>query len=190
MDLELSGFQNEKDFSQSLNNKRFSQLGDNAARFIKQLYPQIENSTKISANNVGGLGLKPDVIVSVENDDTSVSIKKGSGNSVHQEKTAVFLMYCKENLHMTDATRNSFLAYLSGDGTLDGKGNVEDRLEGEELKKTYFDDIVIIQKFLKENSRPLIERFLVYGRRGRDLNIKADYLYHGYINDGVWCPLD
>lgn len=188
--INISGVQNEIEFSESLNNKHFSELGQNAAKFIKQLYPSVQNETTIHAMKVGGMGLKPDVIVSVQDDETNVSIKKGGGNSVHQEKTSLFLLFCKDNLNMSDTTRNSFLAYLYGDGTLDGKGQVEDRLDGIELKAEYQEDINNIQTFLLANSRALIERFLVYGRRGKELNIKADYLYHGFIHDGVWCPLD
>lgn len=190
IDTSISGIQNEIEFSSSLNNKHFCELGQNAAKFIKQLYPSIEENTTIQAIKVGGMGLKPDVIVSVLNDDTNVSIKKGGGNSVHQEKISLFLMFCKDYLSMSDSTRNSFLAYLYGDGTLDGKGQIEDRLDGNDLRKEYEEDIKNIQTFLLANSRALIERFLVYGRRGKELNIKADYLYHGVISDGVWCPLD
>lgn len=189
-EINISGVQNEIEFSESLNNKHYGELGQNAAKLIKQLYPSVEKETTIHAIKVGGMGLKPDVIVSVQDDDTNVSIKKGGGNSVHQEKISLFLMYCKENLKMSDTIRNSFLAYLYGDGTLDGKGQVEDRLDGTELRAKYQDDINNIQTFLLANSRALIERFLVYGRRGKELNIKADYLYHGFISDGVWCPLD
>lgn len=189
-EINISGIQNEIDFSESLNNKHYSELGQNAAKFIRQLYPSIQNESTIHAMKVGGMGLKPDVIVSVQDDETDISIKKGGGNSVHQEKISLFLMYCKDNLHMSDTTRNSFLAYLYGDGTLDGKGLLEDRLDGNELRVEYQDDINNIQEFLLANSRALIERFLVYGRRGKELNIKADYIYHGFISDGVWCPLD
>ena len=189
-EVDVSGVQNEKNFSESLNNKHYSELGENAAKFIKQLYPSIQDKTTIYAKKVGGKGLKPDVIVSVLDDETNVSIKKGNGNSVHQEKTSLFLMFCKDNLNMSDTIRNSFLAYLYGDGTLDGKGLVEDRLDGKDLKEEYKEDINNIQAFLLANSRALIERFLVYGRRGKELNFRADYLYHGFIYDGVWCPLD
>ncbi len=185
-----SGIQNEIEFSEALNNREYSKLSDNAARFIKQLYPQISNNTLIFANKIGGKGLKPDVIVSVCQDDTNISIKKGSGNSVHQEKISLFLLYCKETLNMSNEVRDSFLAYLYGDGTLDGKGQLCDRLDGHTLQNTYKNEIENIKLFIKENARPLIERFLVYGRRGKELNIKADYLYHGNINNGVWCPLD
>ena len=186
----ISGIQNEIEFSESLNNKQYGELGRNAAKFIKQLYPLVQDATTIHAVKVGGKGLKPDVVVSVQDDETNVSIKKGGGNSVHQEKTSLFLLFCKEHLNMSDETRDSFLAYLYGDGTLDGKGQIEDRLDGDDLRKEYEKDIRNIQAFLLANSRALIERFLVYGRRGKELNIKADYLYHGIITDGVWCPLD
>ncbi len=187
---DISGVQNENEFADYLNGRSFVTLNDNASRFVRQLYPLIEGNSIISAKKVGGKGLKPDVLVSVANEEFNISLKKGGGNSVHQEKTSLFLLYCKENLGMDDVVRDSFRAYLYGDGTLDGKGDVEDRVDGEELKLKYRDEIRIIQDFLIKNSRVLIERFLVYGRLGRELNIKADYLYHGFIDKGDWCPLD
>lgn len=186
----ISGVQNEVEFTEYLNDKQYYELGTNAAKFIKQIYPDIKTSTKISAEKIGGMGLKPDVTIDIERDQTFVSLKKGTGNSVHQETTSKFLLFCKNELNMSDDVRNSFLLYLYGDGTLDGKGDVEDRLEGEELKTTYKSEIKKIQSFLNSNKRILLERFLVYGRRGKELNIKADYLYHGFITEGTWGPLD
>lgn len=79
-DTEMTGIQNELDFAKALNNKQYCQLNPNAAKFIKQLHPSVETNSKVKAINVGGKGLKPDVVVSVEDDDTNVSIKKGGGN--------------------------------------------------------------------------------------------------------------
>ncbi|MEE0454440.1 MAG: hypothetical protein UDD86_09140 [Sodaliphilus sp.] len=185
-----TGFKNEKDFVEALNNQKYEDLGENASMFIRQLYPSITHDSIIEAQNVGGRGLKPDVTISVTGDDTNVSLKKGTGNSVHQEKLALFLMYCSDFLNMTKVERDSFLTFIYGDGTLDGKGEVFNRLSDKLLYSTYKKEIGIIQSFLLRNSRQLIERFLVYGRKGLLLNIKADYLYHGKIEDGVWCPLD
>ena len=96
-----TGFKNEKDFVEALNNQKYEDLGENASMFIRQLYPSITLDSIIEAHNVGGRGLKPDVTISVTGDDTNVSIKKGTGNSVHQEKLALFLMYCSDFLNMT-----------------------------------------------------------------------------------------
>lgn len=190
MNIDISGIQNEIDFTEYLNNKQYKELGHNAAKFIKQINPEIKTFTKISATKIGEKGLKPDVMIDIEEDQTFVSLKKGTGNSVHQETTSKFLLFCKNELNMSDEVRDSFLLYLYGDGTLDGKGDIEDRLDGEELKTTYRSEINRIQSFLNLNKRVLLERFLIYGRRGKELNIKADYLYHGYVTDGVWGPLD
>lgn len=185
-----SGIQNEVDFTKYLNNKKYHELGSNASKFIKQIHPDIEDDTIIYADKIGGMGLKPDVTIDIKQDLTFVSLKKGSGNSVHQETTSKFLLFCKNELNMSDEVRDSFLLYLYGDGTLDGKGDVEDRLDGKKLKSKYKSQINQIQSFLNSNKRILLERFLVYGRRGKELNIKADYLYHGYITNGTWSPLD
>ena len=111
-----TGFKNEKDFVEALNNQKYEDLGENASMFIRQLYPSITHDSIIEAQNVGGRGLKPDVTISVTGDDTNVSLKKGTGNSVHQEKLALFLMYCSDFLNMTKVERDSFLTFIYGDG--------------------------------------------------------------------------
>lgn len=190
MNNSISGLQNELEFADYLNEKKYHELNYNSLKFIKQIYPGINSNTIISAKKIGGMGLKPDIIIDVEKALTYISLKKGSGNSVHQETISKFLLFCKNELNMTDEVRNSFLLYLYGDGTLDGKGEIEERLDGKELRAKYNFDLNQIQAFLNKHKRVLIERFLVYGRRGRELNIKADYLYHGYISNGTWAPLD
>ena len=60
-----TGFKNEKDFVEALNNQKYEDLGENASMFIRQLYPSITHDSIIEAQNVGGRGLKPDVTISV-----------------------------------------------------------------------------------------------------------------------------
>ena len=96
MNSYVSGVQNEVDFTEYLNNKEYHELGSNASKFIKQIHPDIKTHTKISVEKIGGMGLKPDVTIDIEQDKTFVSLKKGSGNSVHQETTSKFLLFCSK----------------------------------------------------------------------------------------------
>ena len=184
------GIENEKRITEAINGQQLGRISTCLYKFIKQLDRSADDETVISAKKVGGQGFKPDVEIKIGELLFNVSVKKGGGNSVHQEKTDYFIHYCMKQLNMTDNERESLLLFLYGDGTIDGDSLPEERLSDKELIENYEEEIQIIQKFLDRNKRNLLERFLVYGRLGKEKNIKADYLYHGNANDGIWCPLD
>lgn len=184
------GVENEKKIVDALNGKRYSELSMHQRDFLAQLNPQIREDTVIHAKKIGGWGYKPDVCIDAGAVSWRVSVKKGRGNSVHQEKTIAFLEYCQRILRMTKEEERSLLLFLYGDGTTDGSGAVESRKNEQELKSIYQRQIAIVQGFLDKHRKPLIERFLIYGRLGRQSGMKAEYLYHGDIETGVWCPLN
>lgn len=184
------GVKNEKQIVEAFDKKRIDRLSDYAKSFIKQLFPNASDSEEIHAEKVGGQGFKPDVCIEVAGEKRNISVKKGGGNSVHQEKTEYFINYCKQNLGMTDEEAESLLMFLYGDGTIDGDSEIEERLKDKALVETFKEQIKIVQNFLNKNKRSLLERFLIYGRKGKQKNIKADYLYHGDVQNGKWCPLD
>lgn len=184
------GVANEKLIENALNEHSLSHVSKYYQAFIKQMFDNASDSEIIHAKRVGGQGYKPDLEIEIAGKKHLISVKKGGGNSVHQEKTALFIMYCIQELGMTEKQRDSLLAFLYGDGTLDGDSLPEERLKDQELVSKYREEISIVQDFFDQNKRSLIERFLVYGRRGVEDNIKADYLYHGDDTSGVWCPLD
>jgi len=184
------GVENEKQIVSAFNERQIKVLTAYQQAFIKQLYKNASDTDVVHAKKVGGQGFKPDVEIDVEGEKYSISVKKGGGNSVHQEKTELFLHYCVQTLDMTEEERDSLLLFLYGDGTTDGDSLPEERLKDQELVDTYKTEIEIVQRFFDRNKRNLLERFLVYGRLGRERGIKADYIYHGDATDGVWCPLD
>lgn len=184
------GIENERQIVDALNERQIKRLTEYQKKFISEVFDNVEDHVVVHAQKVGGQGYKPDVEIQVNDTKYTVSIKKGGGNSIHQEKTDYFIHYCMKYLGMTENERNSLLLFLYGDGTIDGDSIAEERLKDKELTEAYQEEIVVIQKFLDRNKRNLIERFLIYGRLGRENNIKADYLYHGDAIEGVWCPLD
>lgn len=184
------GIQNEKNITAAYDNMRYRILTEYQKRFIAQLNPLVKDETLIRASKVGGMGYKPDVLIEIEQYKWNISVKKGKANSVHQEKTNLFLYYCMKYLKMTEYEKNCLLYFLYGDGTLDGDSVAEERLDGGELLNTYSKEIKVVQNFLDKNKRNLVERFLVYGKNGQEKNIRADYIYHGDVSQGVWCPLD
>lgn len=184
------GVENEKQIVDAINERQIKRLAEYQKRFIHEVFVDANDDEVVHAKKVGGQGYKPDVEIEINNLKYNVSVKKGGGNSVHQEKTDYFIHYCMKFLGMTEEERESLLLFLYGDGTVDGDSIPEERLKDEELVETYKNEIEIVQKFLDRNKRNLLERFLIYGRLGRENNIKADYIYHGDAIEGAWCPLD
>lgn len=184
------GVENEKQIVEAIDGKQLGRISAYVQAFIRQLDKTASDDTVINANKIGGQGYKPDVEIKIVDDIFNVSVKKGGGNSVHQEKTDYFIHYCMKHLKMNDLEKESLLLFLYGDGTIDGDSLPEERLSDKELIETFGEEIQIVQNFFDKNKRNLIERFLIYGRLGKENDIKADYLYHGDASEGIWCPLN
>ena len=184
-----AGIQNEHDFAHALDSKKVTDLNNVLQNFVKELCPGIAPDTVIHAAKHRANGYKPDVCVTIDSSDWGISLKKGSGNSVHQEKTDFFLNYCTKELGMTEKEKEAMLLFLYGDGTTDGDSTKEERLTTEEVNTHFKEEIKIVQNFFDKNKVALIERFLVYGKSGRERGIKADYIYHGTPENGDWIQL-
>lgn len=184
------GVENEKRITEAINGQQIGKISAYLRGFIRQLDKSAPDDTVINAKKIGGQGFKPDIEIKIADEVFNVSVKKGGGNSVHQEKTDYFIHYCMKHLKMSDIERESLLLFLYGDGTIDGDSLPEERLSDRELIEAFDEEIQVVQKFFDKNKRNLLERFLVYGRLGKDNDIKADYLYHGDASDGIWCPLN
>ena len=60
------------------------------------------------------VGQKPDIIIEINNKRKNVSIKKGSGNSVHQEDIDLFIDFLT-TLNISEKAKNELLKYLQED---------------------------------------------------------------------------
>ena len=110
-----------------------------------------------------------------------VSVKKGNGNSVHQERIEEFITFLNSIDYVSKEVANALRRFIWGDGTLDGSGKIENRTKN--LSKDYCTEINIIQKYFSNNAENIIYRVLVSGA----YNDKVDYIYYGEADDGVWC---
>ena len=188
------GNKNELNIVQALKDKTFSVLNNNLKEFVKYVAKDnninIEPNTKIDAKYESNTRLKQDFYLYINGNEYSISLKMGSGNSVHQEKCDDFVKYIKENLSASDEVCNNFLFFLWADGTLDGtgskekdsNGNIISRFTSKEFRERYPDKYDNLQKFLNNNQEELIKRFLFVGRH----NSKVDYVYHGNLLNGFW----
>lgn len=190
----IHGSINELKLVEEIEGKKFSQLNNNLKEFIK--FISSDNSILISGDTIlhakyeKNIKLKQDFYVYIDDNEFAISLKMGSGNSVHQEKCEDFIKYIKKNLNASEDVCNDFRFYLWADGTLDGTGSKEKdsdgniicRFSAREFREKYPEKYINLQKFVDENKRDLIKRFLFVGRH----NSKVDYVYHGNILDGYW----
>lgn len=110
-----------------------------------------------------------------------VSVKKGSGNSVHQERVEEFISFLNTIEPVSNELSNALKMFIWGDGTLDGSGKIENRTKNVSLD--YPDEIKIIQNYFSKNAEKIIYRVLISGAYGD----KVDYIYYGEYDNGVWC---
>ena len=95
------GFINEKALREYINNNTFDSYNTNIQAFLKfvfgsKLNPNLPFIAKKKAGQV-----KPDLCIRHNGIEKYISVKKGSGNSVHQEKIEVFFPFIHNILGYT-----------------------------------------------------------------------------------------
>src|SRR5699024_9042855 len=89
------GFNNENALCQELNEKKIEKLNGNLKSFIKKIINdkslKVNKDTIIKAEVVSSNRLKQDLVINITDTKIYVSVKMGSGNSVHQERIDDFI---------------------------------------------------------------------------------------------------
>lgn len=177
--MSVSGFQNEKNISMELNNKRYSELNNNLKGFIKFIAEdkniELNDKTIIKSNVITNNGIKPDIVVNISGEKFYISIKKGSGNSIHQEHISEFITYM-DKLSASDIEKNTMRWFICS------------QEDSRSLKKNHPKKIDLLNKFLKKNKKSIITRVLKKGTNSE--NIPVDYIYYGDENEGVYANID
>lgn len=182
------GFANETEIINYLNSaKYYNNLNENMKSFLSFLFYDVNiDDLPIRASKPAGM-VKPDIAITVNEETRYVSVKKGSGNSVHQEKLDVFvnyLRYCGIN--------DTIITYLKefhyGDGSTDGNGG--NRVSAKEWLSVNPKKALKINRAFS-NSDFLIsvfDRVLFVG------NVSpapvVDAIFHGNINNALWASRD
>lgn len=181
-----SGFKNEDELIDYLNNKKIKNLNNNMKKFIFFLFGNIDKENTIIVKS-GKSGQKPDMIITIDDKIKRISIKKGTGNSVHQEKVDVFVEFLI-SINIPSEIIDKLLKYHWGDGTNNGTGS--ERISSTEYKKQFPNEMDIInEEFNKEkNIKEFINRFIMQGK-SEEYDI-VDALYYGNVNEGHWASRD
>lgn len=183
------GFQNEIDIEKSLNEKTYDKLNANLRHFLEDIFKGYSLKGKRIHAIRSEQRVKPDFYLHIDGipKEVYVSVKKGSGNSVHQENFSVFLDFLKKENTPQDVI--DFLKlYHYSDGTRNNTGKV--RLTSKEFTKEHPEVVKRLNEYFSDKAltEKLLYRFVFVG------NIEnaptTDYLYHGTITSGVWASRD
>jgi len=183
-----SGFSNENELIEAINGKIVSDINHS---IIKNLISRIYSSPLKSSDlilckkpdQIDEIAPKPDIEIIINNKSHYISIKKGSGNSVHQEPLEQFVEYLSSNIGISNEKANHIRFFIWGDKTFNNSGRVYDRMGVVEIKKKYPDIINSIQSIFNEHKRELIERFI---KQGSGINNPpADYMFYGTEDYGI-----
>jgi hypothetical protein len=177
------GFDNEMRIIEYLNNRKFSSLNPNWKKFIRELFGKnVKKDSFILCNKKAGIH-KSDIIISLNNDQRTVSIKSGTGNSVHQEPIEEFISFLRETYSINNDLADKIRFFIWGDETYDGKGKISFRISALEFSKKYPEIIDELKNFFKKNKKDLIERFVITGSKSKS---SPDYVYYGGVEEGFW----
>lgn len=179
------GFQNEIDIEKSLNEKTYDKLNANLKHFLNDIFRGFDLKGKRIHAIRSEQRVKPDFYLHIDGipKEVYVSVKKGSGNSVHQEHLSVFLDFLKKENTPSEII-DCLKLYHYSDGTKNNTGKT--RLSSKEFVKENPDVVKKLNDFFSKEElvKKLLYRFVFVG------NIEdaptTDYLYHGTISSGVW----
>lgn len=180
--MSKEGFENENIICNAINGKRFYELNDNLKKFLSCLFGSVSKHDIIFCEKKAGMN-KSDVIISLNKKSYKISIKSGSGNSVHQETIDDFIKYLKKDFNLPNDLEKYIKLFIWGDGTINGKGLVKYRIDSREFERKYPLIINRINVFFKKNKKKLIKRFVINGLKSK---YPIDYIYYGDVNKGYW----
>ena len=180
--MSQQGFANEDLILNYLNSKKFKSINKNWQKFLKEIFPEVQDDDTVLCSKKGGIN-KSDLIITINGISKNISIKIGTGNSVHQEPIEEFITFLKGAYNINEDLANDLRFFIWGDGTFDGKGKIKQRLSAPEFTEKYPEIIERIRIFFKEHKEDLIKRFVIAGPKSK---VIPEYLYHGNKNKGVW----
>lgn len=175
------GFLNEETLRTYINERSFSDYNENIKSFLRFLFDEeFEVNLPFFASKIAGRA-KPDLCISHNGIKKYVSLKKGSGNSVHQEGIEVFFPFFRDLFG--DEALDKLKLFHYGDDTLDDSGEI--RYDAAGCKLRYAKQIADLNELIntRERLEVFLNRFLFVG------NVKSasvDVIYHGTINNGLW----
>ncbi len=184
-----AGFDNEREISSALNNHLYDSINANLRHFLDDMFKGYSLSGKWVHATTISQRMKPDFYVTVDGvpEGRYVSVKMGSGNSLHQESLESLVNYL-ESKNVPESVIEDLKRYHWSDGTTDNTGL--ERLPAKTFAKNNPALVSRLNEYFNQEQirKLLIERFIFKGNYPNAP--AADYLYHGTPHSGVWASRD
>lgn len=192
------GFANEIKISQTLDQKTFCNLNDNLKKFILKICS--DHKIEINGNTVihsycERKNLKQDIYIKIHEKIFGISVKRGKGNSIHQEKCEDFVRYIEKECNATIDLQNEWRFFIWADGTLDGTGDTTKKTKDGKILSRFCGKIYStlyperqkkLQNFIDGNQEKLIRHFLFGEQCETQPGNNVHYLYYGDADNGSW----
>lgn len=179
------GYQNEYDFVELFNNKYLNDLDNSSQHFLTDVFDGlIANDEKIKCWK-NKANQKTDIFIKYKNYIKNISLKCGNGNSIHHEQIQEFKRYLS-NIGIPYKVIDYYISYHYGYiKDKDGKTNYSKRLNSEEYKQYYQNELDIFNKYINKTRIiiGLIDRFII---RGNNSDYDIDALVSGTVNNYTW----
>ena len=178
---DISGFANEKEFYEYLNNKKVKELNPIFRELFETLFIGLTGEETIKST-INITKQKSDLYIKVNGITKGISIKKGIKNSLHIEPLAEFIKFLQKE-KIPQNIIDEVLKYHYADGTMDGTG--KHRISSAEYKEKYQDKLDLINKYFSKEDivKAAIDRFVLVGNNSND---SIDAIIYGIIEDFVW----
>lgn len=173
------GYQNEFLIALEFNNKKIKELNPMLREVIDDLFPDYDKDLIIKSwrNHINNQ--KGDILIKVNNKIKTISIKKGSKNSVHVESLESFKKLLEES-----GVKEKIIYYYELFHYGVDKNDYRKILSSKEYVKQNKRKIRKINKyFSKINIDKIINRFILTGNNS---NYEIDGIIYGTPNDFLW----
>ena len=181
----MNGFENENEIIEAINCKPYNNLNTGLKNILIKINGAVAPKS-VYAKKIAGRA-KPDLSIKVDFNIFYISVKKGTGNSVHQEKLDTFIPFIKNQLNATLQEINAIKLFVWSDGTIDGTGEIRNRKNIKEMAIAYPFELKIAQNFFNTYKKTLIHRFVTTGiYKDRP---KVTHLIYGEVNNICVAPI-
>ncbi len=158
-----SGNKVERALIRAIDGKRFGEISPSVQRMLISIDASLSSCDELfHARKASGAGLrrKADLVFECgANQFANPSVKSGAGNSVHQENIHEFVGFLK-GLGVAEPAIVEVYRFHWGDGTLDGTGRVEQRINAREIRSKFPNTVRVIGEVFDEHQIAIVARAL------------------------------
>ena len=173
------GYQNEFLFVLEFNNKKVKKLNPLLREIIDDIFPNVNENLTIKSwrNNINNQ--KGDILIKIDNNIRTISIKKGSRNSVHVENIEAFKMFLKEL-----GIKDKIIFYYEQFHYGYDKWNINKILSSKDFCRKNKRKIKKINKsFSTIDVEKIVDRFILCGNNSK---FRTEGIIYGIPNDFLW----